>query len=566
VLRRKTAANHSPGPGKPNPVPFWIAGIVKDRVTSKGDVVVFLLQSSPNDLRGLVVSTQFDVFSTAGFCDIGFVMESETILRLSGDEPNCAAEITGIDSTRYLCAGAHLDRTFRLGVIESLVEERHRAVEIPVGVDIEAVVRHALLAERRLLGRNLLLLPVFLLGAFYLISFATQDSYTRQLSNVMYALWLIAAVIVFFENLAKSSTLRSLRKGGNGVSYRGTGTSSQPSPLACEGEGNLVVYSGFSPFVGAGYEIGGWSFVIRLDSQKQDLGVRLEPIPFKDSELYAHMRSRLEELELKELQIKDKLYVNGQDVREDVRFMPDPMAPPKRKIDRSIVDAFEDDPSQAVRHYMGIHLIQWKGEVVVSCFLRINQQGYHLFVEASYFLLPPVKEDYYSVDALPPDVSARELFGFASSSIISGPVLCAIAPFAIWAKVNEAWRRSAARNATEQMIKQNHSFDYGCRSTIRSIAASTNYRRYFQKLDKEMGVKLVARCVLDSLVDFLDGKNVDTSEIKERTSVILNNGVIVSGGSIQAETFTAGQGAISKVTQSMGRTAASGHGKAVEKG
>jgi hypothetical protein len=492
-------------------------------------------------------------------------MGSETVLRLSEDEINSATEITGIDSTRYLCAGAHLDRAFRREIIESLVEERHRAVEVPVGVDVEAVVRHALLAERRVFWRNLLLLPVFLVGAFYLISFAAQDSYRRELSPIVYALWLIAAVIVFFESLAKRSTLRSLRKGGNGISYRGRETSSEPSPLAGKEERNVVIYSGFSPFVGAGYEIGGWSFVIRLDSQRQDVGLRLEPISFKNSELYAYIRSRLKELGLKELQIKDKLYVNGQDVREDVRFIPDPMVPPVRKVHHSIVDAFENDPSQTVRHYMGIHLIQWKGEVVVSCFLRISQQGYHLFVEASYFLLPPVRDDFYSVDGLPPAVSAKEVVGFAVASMISGPFLCAIAPFAIWAKVNEPWRRSAARKETEQMIKDNYSFDYGSRSTIRSIATSKNYRRYFQKLDKEMAVKLVERCVLDSLVDFLDEKNVDTSDIKERTSVILNNGVIVSGGSIQAETFTAGQGAISMVTQSNGRAGASDHGKAVEK-
>ena len=99
----------------------------------------------------------------------------------------------------------------------------------------------------------------------------------------------------------------------------------------------------------------------------------------------------------------------------------------------------------------------------------------------------------------------------------------------------------------ENLIKENYSFDYGATPSIRALASSPNYRRYFQKLDKEMGIKLVERAILDSVVEFLDDKNIDTSDLKERTSTILNNGVIVSGGYIRADTFTAGQGASSEV-------------------
>ena len=86
------------------------------------------------------------------------------------------------------------------------------------------------------------------------------------------------------------------------------------------------------------------------------------------------------------------------------------------------------------------------------------------------------------------------------------------------------------------------------------MAASQEWRVYFQKLDKEMHHKILQQQMLDSLVDFLDEHGVDTSEIKERTVHILNNGVIVSGGSINAQGMAVGEGAQTKVANAVRRT------------
>jgi hypothetical protein len=119
----------------------------------------------------------------------------------------------------------------------------------------------------------------------------------------------------------------------------------------------------------------------------------------------------------------------------------------------------------------------------------------------------------------------------------------------------EPYHRWHKRKQTEALIKENYSFDYGATASIRALATSSNYRRYFQRLDKEMGLKLVERAILDSIIEFLDEKNVDTSDLKERTSMIFNNGVIVSGGYIRADTFTGGQGATSEVVKQFSGTA-----------
>ncbi len=56
-------------------------------------------------------------------------------------------------------------------------------------------------------------------------------------------------------------------------------------------------------------------------------------------------------------------------------------------------------------------------------------------------------------------------------------------------------------------------------------------------LDKEMYVKTIERQLLESIINFLDSKNIDTADLKKRQETILNNGVIVSGGTIESLAF-----------------------------
>ncbi|MFC4112162.1 hypothetical protein [Nonomuraea zeae] len=61
-------------------------------------------------------------------------------------------------ATRYLCAAAYLDMSFREKVLAELLEDAHRAVaRSHDGLDIEAVLRHCLRARRLALTRDVLL-------------------------------------------------------------------------------------------------------------------------------------------------------------------------------------------------------------------------------------------------------------------------------------------------------------------------------------------------------------------------------------------------------------------------
>lgn len=56
-----------------------------------------------------------------------------------------------------------------------------------------------------------------------------------------------------------------------------------------------------------------------------------------------------------------------------------------------------------------------------------------------------------------------------------------------------------------------------------------------------MYAKIVERQILESIIDFLDSKNIDTTDLKEQRMTILNTGLIVSGGSVNAESIAVGE-------------------------
>jgi hypothetical protein len=94
--------------------------------------------------------------------------------------------------------------------------------------------------------------------------------------------------------------------------------------------------------------------------------------------------------------------------------------------------------------------------------------------------------------------------------------------------------------ARRRAVRRNPGFNYGAERSLREHASDWRYRVYFQRLDEEMHLKTVEQRLLDTLIDFLDEHQIDTSALKERETTILNNGVMVSGGTLRADTLAVG--------------------------
>ncbi len=88
--------------------------------------------------------------------------------------------------TRYLCAGAYLDPDFALAVVDELATDPSRGVAPAPGVDVPAVVRHALAAVRRTTQRDAALTLVLLLAAI-----------GTGLRGVIIVAWLTSLALLF---------------------------------------------------------------------------------------------------------------------------------------------------------------------------------------------------------------------------------------------------------------------------------------------------------------------------------------------------------------------------------
>lgn len=447
------------------------------------------------------------------------------------------------EASRYLCAAAYMDRRFADRVVEKVLRERHRAVAPSYGVDLHAVVRHCLAARRRVFTRALALTAVLLgaLPGFVALGASPSGALLRALL-LAWGIVLVSRCLNRYEVLAG----RLLRDRFDvRTAPRG---SARDEKLIGELErhqlANVTVYSGFSPFVGCGLDRGGWSFVVDIRKGKDDLtGRQRQPLPFRVEELYAALLDTVRSLQIPDLRVEDRLFMSGRDVRGEQWILPDPFARPLPWVDPAVVQEYLRAPTHRVRHYLAVQLLDWRGELVLSLFLRFNLVGGSLFCEGNYFLLPPVKEAYHQVDDVNAVPDVRVLAREAALAALSAPFLLVLAPYQVVQRLFGRWTAWLERRATRRLIRSRPMFDYGAAMTIRQEGMSGNFRHYFQKLDELMYTKLVQKKVFESIATFLDARGIDTGELRERQATVLNSGVIITGGELKAESLAVGQGA-----------------------
>lgn len=99
------------------------------------------------------------------------------------------------------------------------------------------------------------------------------------------------------------------------------------------------------------------------------------------------------------------------------------------------------------------------------------------------------------------------------------------------------------RRRSKKEVLRNQRYNYGWKNSLREEWAGRDYERYFQKMDLDFCKKVVQESLLDSLLKSLQMRNICTDSLKSATTTIHNEGVIVNGGSLQAENITAGKSA-----------------------
>lgn len=448
------------------------------------------------------------------------------------------------ETTRYLCAAAHLQADFRNGVIKQVVEEEHRAIGECIDVDVASVVGHCLAARRRETLCNIALLVILLLFVFFLLTF--QLKYCLLCLIMVWVVVFVELWICHYTVVARKLT--RARYQPDAINFRLDPTLEQK--ISETQNANVVIYSSFTPFVGSGYPIGSWHLTLNITKGKQELEKPLlPPLPFELSEMYEHLTRAISELNIDGLSIKDKLYVHGEEIRDDQRFLAHPFARPHVQVDPSLVRTFIEKPTHSIRYYKCLQVMPRKGELVLSIFLNFSKRGPYLHTRAQYFLLPPLQETYYAVNAVHPNLGVGMIWQLLKASIATAPRRWILSPVELFKAFLLPLRHQIELMSIRRQIRKNRSFDYGATSSIRQDASASLQRRYFDRLDADMHLKIIERQILESTVEFLDAKNIDTTEFKKQQTTILSSGLIMTGGALYAESLAVGDHAKAETTR-----------------
>jgi hypothetical protein len=443
------------------------------------------------------------------------------------------------ETTRLMCAAAYLDGVFAQDVVDEVIHEEHRAVAIPPGVDIGAVAKHCVQACRQKLVRDVLLTSDLLLAV---VLFVVERSLGWLLLG-----FLLAWAIVLWD--IWSATYFVVVKRLNARSFSSEGPPPLPDAnvarrieeLEQSQRGNLTVYSGFLPFSGAGHLAGGWSFVVDLRKPKRDVLGQVSALQnLTPVELYEGVRRAVGSLEMPNMELRDRLFVSGSDIREDSSLLPNQLRRPLWQVDERLVNHYIASPTHRVRHYQCIQIVDWRGELVVSLFLRFGIKNERLFCELSKFVLFPLKEELHRYDNFGGKIQLRHVVSMVSRSFF--------ASFGLWLRspkiIVKPLKSTRDRAYATRQVEQDPYFDYGAPETALDRVRSRNFRRYFQLLDREMYVKLLEKTALDTIVEILDQHNISTADLVESAATIISNSVIMPGGTIKAENIAMGGSSI----------------------
>ncbi len=443
--------------------------------------------------------------------------------------------------TRTLCACVLTDENDARQFVLNWLRPSSRAVVTEFGIDVELVLMVALRGERK----EAFYRHVYLVIALLAVAIAVIARSTSVLMVVGVAVCVASAAAWYKREVDERASLellteerfdRAVVAEQLGVPLDAAQRELVPAP-----DHNLFVYTGFTPFVGQGHDLGGWSVAIALDKSKHVGVTRGSLSDFHPSELYEAFDEGVRRLCLEPLQVLDCYFAHGRDIREERTLLPNTVGRPVQKLAGPAAERYTHGHDPCVRHYRCYRAFDWRDEVVFSYFTRCRRHGDTLYVEARRYLMPPIAEHHCFVDELPAQARATRVL-LAVAGLIYGPLYVAAAPFASLARLAAAAVEAVrpARRVHEKRVSETPRFDYGAHTSLRSAFASPGFHRYFQKIDGDFYSKVFEREILDTLVEFLDTRGIDTFDLRERQTSIQNEGVIIQRGDFNAQNVAVG--------------------------
>ncbi len=455
------------------------------------------------------------------------------------------------ETTRYLSAATQINLDYARRVVARVVHEPYRALAPAHGADVTVVARWALDSLRRTAYRDAVLTITLIAGVFFSWLFAAV---------VHASAWVVfAAVLVMFgvafSAIACEHWIRWYRILAGQMLRDGFDPERAPEPAtervrlrlkaaADRKSGNLVVFGGRGAFTGSGNLLGQEQIVIDASHGKQnDDESSSEPIPFTNTDVHVAIAKAIGNIKLPGLNVAERVFVNGKHVRGNRGLQRQALEPPFASVSDELLRGAADHPTADARAYVCAEIHSWQGQLVVTMFARAVHTGGWLYIEYSFYLLPPIDVAYTGIDSLYSESLARRLRKTAAWSIVRAVPYLLASPYSLAKQGIEVFSWNARESAQGYLIRRGQSFDYGALRSIREAACWRSNRHYFIKRDITMYVLLLQKTLLREIENFLNDHNIATTEFKEQAKIIIdasNQNYSLHIGNVSNSTFAVG--------------------------
>lgn len=322
-----------------------------------------------------------------------------------------------------------------------------------------------------------------------------------------------------------------LRKLAFGVGETGRTDDSRSQRIRYGQHGNVVNYSGYTPFVGFGEELWTWHVTLPLYPRPDNPGhdLRAQGPGFTVSQLLTHLQRGLYDYlddspgfkRLPGLELSHQVFIEGRDTRQPTHFITE-LAQLGLPTDLRVI---QDDPTLPMRNYLKCQVNAWDGELVTTVLVTAALQGETLHIEFVGYVLPPTREDFHVFE----DRSHTSGFAIAADVLKAVgrlPLHIGRSPAVLWRLSRDAIRAAARGGALPEEITGRR--DNGARVSVRELGTDLDVQHYFQEHDSVKYISILQAQIIEHATAFLE-QYVDASELKRRKETIVNNTVINNG-------------------------------------
>jgi len=463
---------------------------------------------------------------------------------------------TDRDATRYLSAATQISIQYAERVVYRVMNEPFRALAPNYGIDVAVVTMWALKALRTRALRDNILAAIFVLiiPALALPFFWLQGLILFPV--LLIVAWQVVSIEhwVRFHAIVTKRMLRDRFDPAEAPSPRSESDRARLAEVTKRRDGNLVVFSGHSAFIGSGVRLRYQRILLDVSRGKEaEDGTPMDPDKFTSEDLHKAIARAFDHQNglgrsLANIRVYKRLFINGLHIQE-YGLLPDPRRPPDASVNEDVLVAATLHPTPEARTYVCVEMPGWQGQLVVTLFIRAVHTGDSLYIDWTFQVLPPLKDKFLEIDQFYELSRYHQLRG----SLWRG--LCETVPALLRSPYEALRTRSRPHIVRRHQSRQSHAikrgyvFDYGAQRSIREDACGTRRQHYFLARDETMYVLLAQQTLTRAVEIFLKDHNVDLGQFTEQVKVIFDNSIKV--GDISNSTgVTIGDNSSSKVNGS----------------